>query len=94
MTKDVARDRILKELNKTGWRAGEIQSVLEALRTRQRYNPPTITSVLDCAAIAVGLFPEDLTGKTRMRKAVIGRSLVYKELRAQGMTYQKIGLGE
>jgi chromosomal replication initiation ATPase DnaA len=87
MIKEALTER-LKALLNTNYSIEEIQDLIDSYSAEDYVGYPEL---IINASKAVGIAPKILVSKSRKREAVIGRSLIYKEMKEQGYTYQSIG---
>ena len=90
MTKEAAKERILKEFNKLDWSVIEVSEIVRAIFP-EHYVAPEHGTVMEYAAEACGIKPAEVFENSRAQKTVLARKLVFLELRRQGFTFQSIG---
>jgi chromosomal replication initiation ATPase DnaA len=88
MTRDVARKRILNELNNDAWSDMTIMEILFKINID---NPLDIEKLILASAVANGITKEEVKSGNRKRPYVLARSFCYKMLRDEGHSLHHIG---
>jgi chromosomal replication initiation ATPase DnaA len=88
MTRDVARTRILNELNNDAWSDITIMEILFKVNVN---NPLDIETLISASAVANGITEDEVKSGKRKRPYVLARSFCYKMLREEGHSLHHIG---
>lgn len=89
MTREAAKERILKVFDNEHWGASEVLDIV--LNIEAEANEASFESVLFAASMAMNVTTEKVLKKERKREVVLARNLCFLYLRGKGYTLQFIG---